>query len=211
MVQIMRSETPERPMNDIQPGATGLVHEAVQAEAMDVNQGLAEGEMASGVPMVLEPPNLSSDIPPQDPGGTARPQTPIITVKDMSADSTAERSSNMSFTPVLDDAARNQTGKGNGENDTPLTSPTKRSLVPPNPFALTRSHSSFIMSARKARQTPMRSTVDVLRRISHLTQALVRASEEKLGLAGNAYDLVRRRADEHNMGSLWVLNIGSSG
>lgn len=183
-------------MDDVQPETTKQAvsdHGLDQPEAMEQEQ--VKGETSIEESAVLEPPDISSDVPTQAPESAPRSQTPVVLVQDMSDDGMPKGSSNVPSTPVPSDDAKSQMvlDQGNIEKiapQTPPASPIKRSLIPPNPFALARSHSSFTLSARKAKEKPMRSTVDILRRISHLTQALVGASEEKLGLAGNAYDLV---------------------
>ncbi|KAG8855151.1 regulator of ime2 [Tulasnella sp. 330] len=197
-MEVRRSETSERPMDDVQPETKKLAlsdHGLDYPEAME--QGQVNGETSFEESTMLEPPNISSNIPTQAPEGAPRSQTPVVSAQDMSDDGMAKGSSNVPSTPVPSEGAQSQMvlDQGNMEKMAPLTplaSPIKRCLIPPNPFALARSHSSFTLSARKAKEKPMRSTVDILRRISHLTQALVGASDEKLGLAGNAYDLADR-------------------
>ncbi|KAG8985907.1 hypothetical protein FRB94_004929 [Tulasnella sp. JGI-2019a] len=194
LANVPQSDTANVPINeermDIHNGINGLdkLEETEEAKAQ------VHGETTIGGDTLLDQSNPPNFEPPQsDSGVGASSMSPLIVVDDSPADGQEEVPSTPVANGVIQDPAEKESEKAEDPvQQRPSASPTKRFLVPPNPFALTRSHPSFSLSARKAKQKPMLSTVDILRRISNLTQALVRASEEKLGLASNAYDLTDR-------------------
>lgn len=175
---------------------------AAEPESQSLCAGSAAGLEEQTIPKTEQASPINLDAPEslvrQEASEEDRPQVFVKSQNQANmADGLEEGSSAaMSVTSGQEQASSTLPTKeppapANPESHPPSAIP-KRLLVPPNPFAaLSRSHSSFTLSARKAKEKPTVTTTEVLRRIETLTQTLIKASEEKLGLASNAYDLVR--------------------
>lgn len=89
-------------------------------------------------------------------------------------------------TPVLEDPQPMKRATGTASSRSTLL------MAPPNPFLLQRSHSSFTLASQKMKSPDPESTREMLTRIAWLAGQSVKASEEKLGIATAAYNLVSR-------------------